>query len=103
VVAVAQTESLPEGATGETEVAAEGMPEAAMEPPGEQEAPYRGDNPPSGFTIKGNEGSMLYHRPDSSMYDRTKAEVWFRTEEDAVAAGFTLAGTHPKPKDEGDG
>ena len=44
---------------------------------------------------------MLYHRPDSSMYERTNAEVWFKTEEDAVSAGFTMAGTHPKPKDDG--
>ena len=59
-------------------------------------AAYRGEDPPKGFTIKGNEDSMLYHRPDSSMYGRTKAEVWFKSEEEAVAAGFTMAKTHPK-------
>jgi len=32
---------------------------------------------------------MLYHVPDSSYYDRTVAEVWFRTEEDAEQAGFS--------------
>jgi len=57
---------------------------------------HRGDSPPEGFTIKGNEDSMLYHRPDSSMYGRTKAELWFATEEAAQAAGFEIAGTHPK-------
>jgi small subunit ribosomal protein S3 len=62
------------------------------------QGPFRGKEPPEGFVIKGNEDSMLYHRPDSSMYGRTKAEVWFKSEEDAVAAGFKLAGTHPKKR-----
>jgi large subunit ribosomal protein L17 len=45
---------------------------------------------PEGFPIKGNADSMLYHAPDSEYYDRTVAEVWFATEEDAEQAGFTL-------------
>ena len=32
---------------------------------------------------------MLFHRPDSPYYARTRAEVWFRTATDARAAGFT--------------
>ncbi len=47
---------------------------------------------PEGFTIKGNADSMLYHLPDGRWYDATIAEVWFDTEEAAVAAGFTKAG-----------
>lgn len=43
---------------------------------------------PEGFPIKGNADSMLYHVPGSSHYDRTVAEVWFTTEEDAERAGF---------------
>ncbi len=43
---------------------------------------------PEGFPIKGNADSMLYHTPDSEYYDRTVAEVWFKTEEDAEKAGF---------------
>ena len=31
---------------------------------------------------------MLYHSPDSPAYEVTVAEVWFRDEETAVAAGF---------------
>jgi hypothetical protein len=38
--------------------------------------------------IKGNRDSMLYHTVDSPWYGRTKAEVWFDTEAEAVAAGF---------------
>ena len=43
---------------------------------------------PAGWTVKGNEDSMLYHSPDSPAYEVTVAEVWFRDEETAVAAGF---------------
>ena len=32
---------------------------------------------------------MLYHVPGSRSYNQTKAEVWFATEEDAEAAGFS--------------
>ena len=48
-----------------------------------------GDVMPEGFAIKGNANSMLYHTPDSAFYDRTNAEVWFATEADAEAAGFS--------------
>lgn len=42
-----------------------------------------------GFTIKGNEDSMLYHTTDSPWYKKTVAEVWFADEESATRAGFT--------------
>jgi F-type H+-transporting ATPase subunit gamma len=58
-------------------------------------APLADDSAPAGFTIKGNEDSMLYHRPDSRSYSVTRAEVWFDTPERAEAAGFRLANTHP--------
>jgi uncharacterized membrane protein len=44
---------------------------------------------PVGWTVKGNEDSMLYHTPDSPNYKQTIAEVWFRKEESAQRAGFT--------------
>ena len=44
---------------------------------------------PDGWTIKGNEDSMLFHTPESPWFKRTRAEVWFFDEESAVAAGFT--------------
>lgn len=49
---------------------------------------YRGSEPGEDFVVKGNEDSMLYHTPDSPYYDATVAEVWFKTAEDAEAAGF---------------
>lgn len=73
-------------------------PESTVDSPQSEFGPgsYVGEAPPEGFTIKGNADSMLYHREDSTMYDRTIPEVWFDAEEAAQAAGFTLAGTHPK-------
>ncbi|HEY0520667.1 MAG TPA: 50S ribosomal protein L4 [Ilumatobacteraceae bacterium] len=46
--------------------------------------------PPRGYKIKGNADSGLYHVPGSAFYDRTIAELWFKTAEDAEAAGFQL-------------
>jgi small subunit ribosomal protein S3 len=104
------TEALPDAVTTEDVVASEAPAEEAGKEDSEQvaeaateEKGWRGEgDPPDGYTIKGNEGSMLYHRPDSSMYGRTKAEVWFKSEEDAVAAGFKMAGTHPKSRESRD-
>jgi uncharacterized membrane protein ArfC len=44
--------------------------------------------PEGGYDIKGNEDSMLYHTAESSSYKQTIAEVWFRDEPAAQAAGF---------------
>lgn len=65
---------------------------AGTEPaPGTGGTPSRPDGSAPGpdFTIKGNAGSMLFHLPTSPYYKRTKAEVWFRTADEARAAGFT--------------
>jgi large subunit ribosomal protein L17 len=55
-------------------------------------APLDGGAAPEGYDIKGNENSMKYHTTESPWYDQTEAEVWFKTEEAAEAAGFTKAG-----------
>lgn len=52
---------------------------------------FRGDNPPAGFDIKGNEDSMKFHTPESPWYGRTIAEVWFANTKAAEAAGFVNA------------
>jgi len=52
-------------------------------------APLADGSAPAGYAIKGNADSMLFHAPESPYYGRTKAEAWFRTEADAVRAGFT--------------
>ena len=43
---------------------------------------------PSGWTVKGNEDSMLYHTTESPSYKQTIAELWFRDVESAENAGF---------------
>jgi len=102
---VVATESLPEKASREDAVTSEAPAEEAEDIAAKDTAPqdatpegsWRGEGePPAEFTIKGKDSSKLYHRSDSSMYGRTKADVWFKTEEDAAAAGFKMAKTHPK-------
>ncbi|WP_317846271.1 30S ribosomal protein S2, sunset domain variant [Nocardioides rotundus] len=59
---------------------------------GPDSAPANEDgSAPEGFEIKGNKDSMKFHAPSSPWYDRTKAEVWFRTAEAAEKAGFANA------------
>jgi large subunit ribosomal protein L22 len=50
-------------------------------------------NGPDTHPIKGNADSMLYHTPESRYYTVTKAEVWFDTEANAEAAGFSAPAT----------
>jgi hypothetical protein len=59
--------------------------------------PLDDDSQPEGFEIKGNADSMLYHLPGTPFYDRTIAEVWFDTAENAEAAGYQLP---PSQRDE---
>lgn len=65
--------------------------ETTAEAEGYGEGSYVGENPPEGFTIKGNERSKKFHLAGSGGYERTIAEVWFNSEEAAEAAGFTKA------------
>jgi large subunit ribosomal protein L22 len=55
---------------------------------------------PEGYDVKGNAQSMLFHTPDSRYYKATKAEVWFDTEESAVAAGFSKPGATAEDTEE---
>jgi small subunit ribosomal protein S2 len=54
-------------------------------------APLENGEAPEGFEIKGNKSSKKFHAPSSPWYDRTNAEVWFRTVEAAEKAGFVNA------------
>ncbi|SEC46289.1 LSU ribosomal protein L4P [Nocardioides exalbidus] len=55
-------------------------------------APLKSGKAPKGYEVKGNADSGLYHEPDGQWYDATEAEFWFKSAEDAEAAGFTRAG-----------
>lgn len=93
-----QSFASPAESSSATAVADAPAPEAAEQPFGTGSAMPLADGsaPSAEFVIKGNADSMLYHRPDSYAYERTIAEVWFDTVENAEAAGFKLAGSHPK-------
>ena len=82
--------------------AAAAAPAAAEDAPfGEgSAAPLADGSAPEGFDIKGNQGSMKFHTPDSPWYGRTKAEVWFATPEAAKAAGFVNAVKESASSDE---
>ena len=64
--------------------------EAAPALPAGAKAPKADGGAPKGYEIKGNADSGLYHLPGSAFYDRTVAELYFATAEDAEAAGFQL-------------
>ena len=55
-------------------------------------APLKSGKAPKGYEIKGNADSGLFHEPDGQWYDATEAEFYFKSVEDAEAAGFTRAG-----------
>jgi large subunit ribosomal protein L17 len=59
--------------------------------------PLENGDAPEGFYVKGNKDSMKFHTPSSPWYDKTVAEVYFKTAEAAEAAGFVEAG---KAKDD---
>ncbi len=88
----------PAEAAAETEAPAEAAAEikplaavADAELGDDSAAPLEDGSAPEGFEIKGNKDSMKFHAPSSPWYDRTKAEVWFRTADAAEAAGFVNA------------
>ena len=62
-------------------------------------APLKSGKAPKGYEVKGNADSGLYHEPDGQWYDATDAEFWFKSAEDAEAAGFTRAGGAAKEDD----
>ncbi|KQY56603.1 MULTISPECIES: 50S ribosomal protein L17 [unclassified Nocardioides] len=91
--AAAPVEEAPAEETTETEAAADETEVKGLADLGDDAAaPLEDGSAPEGFTIKGNQDSMKFHTTESQWYDATVAEVWFKTEEAAEAAGFTKAG-----------
>src|SRR5690606_2299030 len=84
----AQTDGVPVAAD-EPAAQTDGVPVAADEPYGPGSAtPAPDGSGPAGWLIKGNANSMLFHTQESPSYQKTRAEVWFRDEDSARAAGF---------------
>jgi large subunit ribosomal protein L17 len=107
----APKQDAPEAATTEaTEATADGVDETAetADATAGNEAPHGegshaaldDGSQPEGFPIKGNEGSKLYHTPESSHYKQTGADVWFASAEAAEAAGFQLPPSQRESEDE---
>ena len=84
-------EPVTEPAEAPAEAAAAGTDVAEGEFGAGSAAPLESGDAPAGFEIKGNKTSKKFHAPSSPWYDRTNAEVWFRTAEAAEAAGFVNA------------
>ncbi len=66
--------------------------EATEEPtlPQGAKAPLKSARAPKGYEVMGLH-SGVYHEPDSAGYDVTAADFWFKSVEDAEAAGLTRA------------
>ncbi|MBK8075947.1 MAG: 50S ribosomal protein L17 [Kineosporiaceae bacterium] len=77
------------------DTASEGVESGPYGP--ESRLPLDGGEAPEGFLVKGNRDSMKFHTPASPWYDKTVAEVYFRTASAAEEAGFVEAG---KSKDD---
>jgi large subunit ribosomal protein L4 len=71
---------------------AKAAPADEVQLPAGAKAPLKSGGAPKGYDIKGNADSGLYHEPDGQWYDATVAEFYFKTAEDAEAAGFKRAG-----------
>jgi large subunit ribosomal protein L4 len=65
----------------------------AAELPAGAKAPLKSGGAPKGYDVKGNADSGLFHEPDGRWYDATVAEFYFKSAEDAEAAGFKRAGS----------
>lgn len=74
----------------------------AKELPAGAALPLEDGSAPEGYTIKGNADSGKFHAPGGRWYDATVAEFWFKTAEDAIAAGFTEAGKKAAKAEEAD-
>lgn len=53
-------------------------------------AAVEGEDPPHGWTVKGNANSGLYHTTESRFYERTIPEIWFPNAEAAERVGYQL-------------
>jgi large subunit ribosomal protein L17 len=79
--------------TTEATEGTEAAESAAEVPAGAVVANEDGSSPDENYTIKGNAGSGKYHEPDGQWFEQTHAEFWFKSAEDAEAAGFEKAGS----------
>jgi hypothetical protein len=75
-------------ATSVASVTAPALPESPFGP-GSVRAGTDGSSPDAEFVVKGKRATRVFYAPGSPYYARTRADVWFRTADDARAAGST--------------
>jgi hypothetical protein len=85
--APARARAVPAAAAGAS-VAAPALPTAPFGP-GSARANDDGSAPEAEYVVKGKTATRVFYAPGSPYYSRTRADVWFRTADDARAAGFT--------------
>ena len=76
-------------ASARTSVASAGLPSDAPFGPGSVRARSDGSSPEPAYLVKGKIATKVFYTPAAAYYTRTRADVWFRTPDDARAAGFT--------------
>ena len=96
---VANADAVSKAVDNESAAATAPEAEAAGAAAAGSHEPLEDGSQPEGFPIKGNASSKLYHRPGTRFYDSTVAEIWFATDADAEAAGYSL----PKSQQESEG
>jgi hypothetical protein len=81
-------------ASARTSVASAGLPSDAPFGPGSVRARSDGSSPEPAHVVKGKIATKVFYTPAAAYYTRTRADVWFRTADDARAAGFTERTPH---------
>jgi len=86
-----RTRAVPAAATVASVAAPVTAPAPSVAPfgPGSARAGDDGSSPDAGYAVKGKTATRVFYAPGSPYYSRTRADVWFRTDDDARAAGFT--------------
>jgi hypothetical protein len=79
-------------ASARTSVVSTGLPSDAPSGPGSVRARSDGSSPEPAYVVKGKIATKVFYTPGGAYYTRTRADIWFRTVDDARAAGFTERG-----------
>jgi large subunit ribosomal protein L4 len=105
--AKAKKAETPAATATDTEAPAEAQAEVETEDASDKpelpkgaKAPLKSGGAPKGYPVKGTTDAGLYHEPDTEGYDDAEAEFYFKSVEDAEAAGLTRAGGEKKGDDE---
>jgi hypothetical protein len=76
-------------------VTADALPDGPFGP-GSVPARADGSSPHPDYRIKGKTAARVFYTPAGPYYARVRADVWFRSADDARAAGFTERAPRPR-------